>query len=235
MYVDDSGTPHLTDESQFYVISGIIVEACDLPLLERKVENFKRKYFVGRYSDEEIHLHEIYKSKGNFEKLTKGEKYNILNAVYCIIDNLPITIISVGIHKQRMSIEYPSWDIFKAIWTFMVERYDAFLYERNARGCIVIDRSTNMDELKITKIIRSLIENGSNYVNITNLENEVYFFPSDTQHGIQIADAASYCVLRTLDANIKFQPYWNIIKKQMRKDGSGNINGYGYKVFPIIM
>ena len=30
MYVDDSGTPHLSDESQYYVISGIIINASDL-------------------------------------------------------------------------------------------------------------------------------------------------------------------------------------------------------------
>jgi hypothetical protein len=233
MYVDDSGSPHPNDDSSHYVISGVIINSLDLFLLEKEVEIFKKKYFVGKFRDEEIHIHDLYGSKGNFSTLIGlREKYHILDALYEMIDSLPLTIISVGINKQRIRTEYPSWDIHHSIWTFMIERYDWFLFDRNVRGTLIVDRSTNIEQCKVTQIINDLILHGSGYQNITNLNNDFYFFPSKTQHAIQVADAVSYCILRTLNKNINFHSYWSKIINKTHKDQSGNIFGVGYKIFP---
>ena len=45
MYVDDSGNPNIEDETQYYVISGVIINTCDLFHIEIELENFRRKYF----------------------------------------------------------------------------------------------------------------------------------------------------------------------------------------------
>jgi hypothetical protein len=234
MYVDDSGTPSLKDVVEYYVISGVITRDSDLFCIQKKLEEYRKKYFVGRYSYEEIHVHDIYHSRGNFEMLSRPEKYNLLNHLYQLIHELPITIISVGINKLRIQHVYPEWNIFTAAWTFLTERFDSFISDARPEemGEIVVDTSSNMDETKVRKIVRGLIEHGSYYQNIKNIHDEPSFFPSEMIHGIQIADAASYCTLKYLKGCRKFNNYWNLIMDKMRKSPASDINGYGYKIFP---
>ena len=146
IYVDDSGTPGIEDETQYYVISGVLINTCNLYYIEIELENFRKKYFVSDYKNEEIHIHGIYKGKGKFERLFKKQKYNILNGLYCTLEHLPFVAISVGIHKEKMNKLYPHWNIFTTEWTFLVERFDMFLCGEglDQLGMIIIDESDNM-------------------------------------------------------------------------------------------
>ena len=85
MYVDDSGTPSPQDVVDYYVISGVIIRGSDLFHVQKKLEQYRKTHLVGKYSYEEIHVHDIYHSRGNFQALTKLEKYNLLNHLYQII------------------------------------------------------------------------------------------------------------------------------------------------------
>ncbi len=42
MYVDDSGTPSLKDDTSYYVISGVIMHIQDLHILGEKFAEFKK-------------------------------------------------------------------------------------------------------------------------------------------------------------------------------------------------
>ena len=171
MYVDDSGNPNIEDETQYYVISGVIINTCDLFHIEIELENFRRKYFVSDFKNEEIHVHEIYKGKGKFVNLFKKQKYNILNGLYCTIEHLPIITISVGIHKENMSRLYPHWNLFNTAWTFLAERFDMFLCGESLEqvGQIIIDESDNTQIDETTKILQNLIKYGTKYGIIEDL------------------------------------------------------------------
>jgi hypothetical protein len=237
MYVDDAGTPSVKDLGNYYVISGVIIEDRDLFFIERKVEDYRKLFFVKPYTDEEIHVHNIYHSEGNFGILSLADKYSLLNGIYQMIDSMPITVVSVGIDKIKSRGQYPNWNILNAAWTFLIERFDNFVYDKdgNDNGKIVVDISTNTDTRQISTLVKTLIIAGSNIQNIRTVTEAPSFFPSKTQHVLQIADAAVYCTLRNLNNYTKFDPYWNIIKNKLRKSRFGKIEGYGYKVFPEIM
>ena len=112
MYVDDSGTPNIQDDVRYYVISGVIVYGSELYLIEKSIEDYKNEYFTDAYKDEEIHTHEIYHSRGNFTKLTLGTKYRLLTNLYEMINELPVTVITVAIDKFLMNEYLPDWNIF---------------------------------------------------------------------------------------------------------------------------
>ncbi len=46
MYVDDSGTPSLKDDTSYYVISGVIMHIQDLHITGEKFANFNQQWFV---------------------------------------------------------------------------------------------------------------------------------------------------------------------------------------------
>ena len=132
MYVDDSGSPSLKDNSSYYVISGVIVHEIDINQMERKVQQYKSLNFISGYKDAEIHAHDIYKSQRKFSELTRPRKYEIFDNLYSLINTLPITIISVGISKVRLLKSHPDWDIFSAAWTFLTERFDKYVSDHVA-------------------------------------------------------------------------------------------------------
>ena len=223
VYVDDSGTPSLKDDTSYYVISGVIMHIQDLHILGKKFAEFKKKYFVSNYKKDEIHVHEIYHGRNNFSELTLGEKYKILSALYNIINTMPFTAITVGIHKQGMEDQYPQWDIFNAAWTFMIERYDMFLSDySDPLGNLVIDESENFIQGTTVNILKDIFENGTNYKKINNINQEFSFFPSHNINGLQLADCISYCTLKALNTCDKFRSYWDITKSKLR-NRNGNI------------
>lgn len=235
MYVDDSGVPDLNDSSPFYVISGVIIHESDMTNMKKKVDQFKDENFKSNYVNAEIHTHDIYKSRDVFDGITLEVKYDLLNKLYALINDLPIIVISVGIDKKRSKAEMPHWDVFKAAWTFLIERFDSFIdYNGNSinKGIIRIDKSCQVQEETTMKIINDLRKNGSYYQTIRHIVEEPQFLDSHKRRGLQLADATAYCTVRHLTQSTKFEPYWNIVEKKLRRSAGGQIHGYGLKIFP---
>jgi hypothetical protein len=154
MYVDDSGSPSVKDNTSYYVISGVIVHEIDINQMERKVQQYKSLNFIRGYEDAEIHVHDIYKGQRKFSELTLPRKHEILNNLYSLINTLPITIISVGISKVRLLHSHPDWDVFNAAWTFLTERFDKYVSDHGNsinKGIIIVDRSSKIPEKDIWK------------------------------------------------------------------------------------
>jgi Protein of unknown function (DUF3800) len=121
MYVDDSGSPNAKDNTDYYVISGLIIHETDIRQVEIRTQEYKCKYFQ-EYADTEIHVHDILKSQHEFSVLTLERKYELLDSLYMFIDILPINVISVGIDKINLIRYYPHWNTFNAAWTFLTEK-----------------------------------------------------------------------------------------------------------------
>ena len=235
MYVDDSGVPDLNDNSPFYVISGVIIHESDMTKMKNMVDEFKDRNFKSNYVNAEIHTHDIYKSRKEFDGITLQEKYDLLNKLYELINNLPITVISVGIDKKRAKNEMPHWDVFKAAWTFLIERFDSFIDDNDDstnKGIIRIDKSCKIQESTTMELVNNLRKNGSYYQKIKHIIEEPQFLDSHRRRGLQLADVTAYCTVRNLTQSTKFQPYWNIVESKLRRSRSGQILGYGLKIFP---
>jgi hypothetical protein len=224
----------MKDNSDYYVISGVIIHETDIYPVEGMTQTYKNRF--EEFNQAEIHAHDIFKGQNEFSGLTLARKYEILGHLYNMIETLPITVISVGIDKIELLSKYPQWDIFKAAWTFLTERFDKYIIDNDMRvnkGIIIVDKSSKIPEEDITKIVNYLRTFGSHYQpNIDNIVEEPIFIDSKIREAIQIADACAYCTLKHLNAYVKFKRYWEIVHNKMRKGPNGNILGYGFKVFP---
>jgi Protein of unknown function (DUF3800) len=171
MYVDDSGSPSTKDNTDYYVISGVIIHETQIYPVEIATQSYKKKFV--EFNEAEIHVHDIYKGQNEFSGVTLPRKYEILGHLYKMIDNLPISVISVGIDKAELVSKYPHWDIFKAAWTFLTERFDNYIIENDSRinkGIIIVDKSSKIPESDISKILNHLRMFGSLYQpNIDNI------------------------------------------------------------------
>jgi len=127
MYVDDSGSPSYNDSSKFYVLSGAIVTDKTVKDLKQKIFDYKQLNFDGEYLDSEIHTHDIYKARKLFSRLSLEKKYVLLDGLYDCINEIDMTIITVGIDKALMKTMYPTWNVFNFAWVFLTERYDSYI------------------------------------------------------------------------------------------------------------
>lgn len=235
MFVDDSGNPHFTDKSQYYVISGIIIDEQSVDYVKEQLLEYKNIRFKNDYKDEEIHVHDIYKSYGNFKSLGLEEKYSLLTDLYNLIEKLPVTAISVGIDKNAFKLKHPTWNLFNAAWTFLIERFDNYINDNGyglSKGLLRIDGSSRISQDETLRIVNQLRKHGSNFQKIKHILEEPLFVDSSLHEGIQLADASAYCTLRYLHGYQKFEPYWKIIHKKLRKNSQGIATGYGFKLFP---
>ena len=139
---------------------------------------------------------------------------------------MPVTIISVGIHKRLLPDYFPNWETVKSAWTFIAERFDKFIsttsMESPDKGIIVVDKSSRSIHEEVVGIINRLREFGSNTQEINNIVEEPLFISSAVSEQMQIADASAYCTMKYLNDKSVFSPYFS----------SGDPRGYGFKVFP---
>jgi hypothetical protein len=226
----------MKDNSDYYVIADVIVHEMDIYFVEATTQQYKFKFQEYKYGQTEIHVHDIFKGQNEFSGLTLPRKYELLGHLYGMIETLPITVILVGIDKVRLVSEYPQWDIFKAAWTFLTERFDRHIIDNDMRvnkGIIIVDKSSKIPEANITKIVNDLRRFGSYYQpNIDNIVEEPIFIDSKVREAVQIADACAYCTLKHLTRYDKFKKYWEIVHNKTRKGPNGNTLGFGLKVFP---
>jgi hypothetical protein len=237
MYVDDSGSPALTDRAGlYYVLSGIIIHESLLKHIENKVREYRTINFVGKYADNEVHVYDIANKMGNFSGIDNQVRTLLLKNLYFTIYQMPITIISVGIGKRALPDYFPNWETVNSAWIFIAERFDKYISENNMkssdRGIIIVDKSSRSIHKEVTEIINRLRQFGSNTQQIDNIVEEPMFISSEVSEQIQIADASAYCTMKYLNNSPFFMRYWNIIYDKLRKGRNGDPIGYGLKTFP---
>ena len=234
MYVDESGSVSYNDNTNFFVLSGVIVEEDKINDLKRSTYEYKLKHFTGQYVDAEIHAHDIFKAKGDFASLSFSKQQEMSDELYRNISSLDITAVSVVIDKESLRRRYPGWKVFNTAWVSLVKRFDKFLEERsgeNNHGIIKIDRSSSRFHRDIADIIREMREKGPDYQRKAQTEPPV-FVDSSAVEGVQVADAVAYGSFRHHSTPDEFEKYWNLIYGKFRTDGHGNAMGHGYEVFP---
>jgi hypothetical protein len=240
MYVDDSGTPTFSSRTgQYYVLSGIIIHESHLKHIENKVREYKIPNFEGKYTDDEVHVYDIANRMGHFSGINNPAKTLLLRNLYNTINQMPLTIISVGIDKNALPNHFPNWETVNSAWTFIAERFDKHISEHNNKssyksdkGIIIVDKSSRSIHKEVTEIINRLRQFGSNTQQIDNIVDEPMFISSAVSEQIQIADASAYCTMKHLNNAPIFTGYWNIIYSKLRRGQNGNPIGYGLKIFP---
>jgi hypothetical protein len=167
MYVDDSGSRFLSEkEGPYYVLSGIIIHESRLKHVENKVREYKMYSFVGKYTNNEVHVYEIANKMGNFSCINDQTRILLLKNLYNTINLMPITIISVCIGKRMLPDYYPNWETIESAWTFIAERFDRFISENSVhtpnKGIVIADKSSRSMHQEVVEIINGLRQFGSN-------------------------------------------------------------------------
>lgn len=96
MYVDESGNyVHSKRGGHYYVLSGVIIHELDLAEIERRIREYEGIYFHGDYECAELHTYDIVNFQGPFSDIDPVTQLVLLDNLYNMIHEMPITIITV--------------------------------------------------------------------------------------------------------------------------------------------
>ena len=231
MYVDELGVESVYDNTKFFVTAGAIFHENDLSTMKTEIQNYKDANFSGVYQDAEIHLQHIFKGRGKFFGLNLSQKIALLNPLYSTLHNLPFTIISIAIDKQKFIQKHHAREILDYGHMLLVERFDNFLVEHDNKGIIRIDRTTapnkvdlNQKDADVLKLINKIRKNGTRWQSpAISIVEEPHFLASHLRKGLQIADAVGYCINRKINNYSDFDIFWNEIYPKFRTSSDGNV------------
>lgn len=231
IYVDDSGSPNSADQTNYFVLSGVIVHDNKIKDLQKAVCDYKHANFVDAYVDSEIHSHNINKSTGDFSRISYDTKIELLNDLYYMIKGIDCVGISILINKSELRRKHPTWRVVNTAWISLIERYNGFLKENDlGAGHIRVDKSSSRAHGEITKVFHELVYHGTPFQTIDQVLRPK-FVSSSGVSGIQIADAFAYCTFQHKMRRQEFDRYWDIVYGKLRRHGS-QVEGYGYKEYP---
>lgn len=241
MYVDESGTVELTDQTQYFVTAGTIFHEDALDTMKTEIDTYKDTNFTGKMKFAEIHVYDIWKGRGKFFGLNLTQKRSILDPLYQSISNLQFTSIAVRIDKKKFAKRHndPN-EVLNYGYMLLIERFDYFLRENKSKGIIRIDKTTPPDKVNlnekddyILRIINRIRKRGTRWQTpAENIIEEPHFLHSHTRKGLQVADAVSYCITRKSNSMNDFDSYWNLIYPKFRKSTYGTVDGFGLITYP---
>lgn len=232
MYVDDSSSPNNADQTNYFVLSGVIVrDDNEIKDLQKAVCDYKYANFVDAYVDSEIHSHDINKSTGDFSSIGHDTKIDLLDGLYDMITSINCVSISTVINKSELERKCPTWRVFNTAWISLIERYDSFLKENDMGvGHVRVDKSSSRAHVEITKVFHELVDIGTPFQKIDHVLRPK-FVNSSGVPGIQIADAFAYCIFQHKIQKGQFDKYWDIIRGKLLQRNS-RVEGYGYREYP---
>lgn len=263
MFIDENGDPNLKsiersflhsysvrDEDKYFTVTGCVIEREQYKKISNDMLNIKKKYWPdGKYLYGEgkkqklkrvcFHSYEIRNFKGPFSKGIIN--YNsFINDISNYMSNLPITIFSSSINKEKHWIHYYSpHHPYSLCLDFVLERFVKFYLPANEYGIIILEARGKKEDRNILNHIKNTIDYGTAYVNSSFFKKikGVYFNTKwektsneqKTCAGLEIADLCSYPIYKYCRSNEKDLAFQTIEKKIYCYP---DYIGKGIKIFP---
>jgi hypothetical protein len=239
VYVDESGDHNLktiNPLSPVFVLAFCIFHKDDyrrsvVPEVQRmKFEFWGHDCIV-------LHSYEIRKARGDFNILLNSIiRARFMDALNSLIDGMPMTVIAAVINKPRhvAKYAYPA-NPYEIALGFCVERLHRWLSEngQNTRQThVIVERRGSPEDTALELQFRRIAD-GGNYAGTKMPNLNIRFMDKkNNSTGLQVADLVAHPLGRHVIDPEQLNRAYDLIEPKFRRSSSGNIMGYGLKVFP---
>ena len=243
LFIDETGDHDLINIGREYPIFGLLGIIFDydyyMSNVQYEVDSLKQK-FLGT-TDVILHTLEIVRSMNSFAFCKDPDKrVPFYNAIDILLDKLDYTILFAVINKKDYVRAYTNrFDTYILTLEFIVERFYLYLkdlsYQRiNAFGEIIAESRDDKSDKLINNEYHRILINGTDYIKSSEILGKIKNLEIKHKYenivGLQVADlVASQLGRRHLD----LRRYWGSnLENKIRKGSSGEVSGYGIKIFP---
>lgn len=241
LFLDESGTASLKNIDPYFpvlVLTGMLISRENYTILEDKINRLKQKYFPGKQVV--LHRRDMRKYERGFEIFfddnVKRKFYNDLNKIMAEVD---YELISSAIDKKKYLEMYGKLtsDPYQIAMTFVLERAVIVTDDKNAVIRAFIESRGKKEDKTVQAQYNKMLHRGSNDVSakrfLTRFDDDLNLRKkSDMEIGIEIADLCAYPIGRFVLNNDEPNPAFDAIRPKMASNNTGNVIGFGIKLFP---
>lgn len=257
LYLDESGhsnlnNPRTREQSDFFLLGGIIVKERDFLECDKKFRDFKQKIFPGVVSKIPVHsveLNNIDIARKNTYKgiLTDEEGKEALTKCYEFLAKCPVEAISVVIDNNELKQKYTNpHNPYVLAYEFILEKFQKIIKKRkedeNMIGLVNIAECSTKLSTNLKHIHELIMQHGTQYVkDYDNMLNFLNIEPMEKSSYYEIADLVCYAFQRSYyqwlckNLNKKYREYnyLKIIQPICTSYiGSYRIGNANLKIFP---
>jgi len=243
LYIDESYYRH----SKYIVLGGVIISEEIWTKVNNEIINLKRKFFT---NDELINLKDIRRKKydpsNSFNELSTEKQKDFETELYQILSAEGLIYLAALIDKSSMETNNKDF-LFRLAYSFLIQRFEFFLKEKEGRGMIIMDKSKNEEITKLFDHHREFTIKGIpfrkrkdptstsyfdqyEFMHLQKVIENLLFQDDNYSNHLQISDMI--CAAISSKFNRGNDYYYNKIIKNIRKSPTGTIDGWGIKIFP---
>ncbi|MDO6355099.1 DUF3800 domain-containing protein [Caloramator sp. CAR-1] len=243
VYIDEAGQPGGYDNStqrvksgasKYFTLAGILIPADDTIKLQRKLKLLKLQHNLP--TDKEFKWNAKYSQFG----IDKETYISYREGMVQLINEYKNSVIVAVIDKDeayKKNYINNHHDVYVQALHLIMERVQKEINDRNLLKEPVMfmfdsrknDKNSKLDEELQLSYIRAT-GLGTYYMSFPYFSETPIFVDSDYSAGVQLADYCAGITHRAYEAGKS--DWFEKIKPALRKSKTGNITGYGLKVFP---
>lgn len=196
LFLDESGDHNLVKidiQYPMFILGGVIIDEEYLPILNKKVNDFKLELFGNK--DIILHTADITRNKNGFEKLKQKEfRENFYSKLNILMNELQYSIVACAIKKDEHIEKYgdSAIDPYLLSLNVIVEKFCLYLRHNNELGSIIAEkRDRTLDhELELSWL--NLKIRGTKHLKGSEIEDKIESLKLEHKHlntnALQIAD-----------------------------------------------
>jgi hypothetical protein len=196
LYIDSSGDPGMYNHrnSEYYIVGGVALSEVDWGVITRNFNQTISKYFP-EGNLPEIHTKDLFAGKPPYDKI---DHEALVRDLIGFLQAAHVTLFGIAIHKDKFLLAgmgKPTDVVVKSLEE-VVQRFHLFLQNRKQFGIIVSDASAEGFDTRIRTTYEYFRREGTRFVTLTRIVDTIFFTPSQTAIGIQLADFVAYAIKR---------------------------------------
>jgi hypothetical protein len=163
----------------------------------------------------------------------------LADALFEALSGAPVTCFVVVLRplagrKQDDALFATDEDTYATALTFLAERYQRFLADRDSHGIMVIDsRRPEVDD-RMRRFFERLQREGTPYQRLDRIVDALFLGPSHYSVGLQAADIVVASTLAASGGQLSDASRWHrqLLPRFARHPATGKVEGVGLKVYP---
>ncbi|MHC4693199.1 MAG: DUF3800 domain-containing protein [Planctomycetota bacterium] len=238
VYVDESGDHGLVSiDSEYPVFVLVFCIFQKQEYTERIISDlakFKMRFWG--HSEVVLHEHDIRKPKDEFKILfNKSVRNAFIKELHALMNSTHFTIIASVIDKKKLMSQYyrpvNPYEISLSFGLERVFRYLDDIGQSESRTPIIVERRGKKEDEGLELTFRRICD-GANILNKTFPYDLIMIDKKANSAGLQIADLTARPIgIKTLRPNQPNRAY-GVIMNKFRKSPTGDVRGWGLKIFP---
>ena len=188
----------------------------------------------------------LFSRKRQFVRIPEDRLEGVCRAVEEVIKGLEFSYLAATCdkvsHRRRFGEarvnDFLPRDLYLMLFTFVVERFVAFLAQQGAIGRIALESRGSKEDAEVARVFALLFTGGTEYYQAWQFRERLvpsldWFDKSDRKAGLQVADWLNWAIAKKVDGDDQYESEFEWLKERFWRGADAGLPGQvGLKTWP---